>query len=63
MKVKLEIDFEFDSWFIDNEPNSLEDWSYFFAKHLLGEVFIIGSSDEEAISISSIKVECLKFEK
>jgi hypothetical protein len=54
MKLVIELDFE--SWFDDDRrPNTKEEWSEFFARHLITESCVIGTEDFEHQDMVSIK--------
>lgn len=65
MKVTLQIEIDFESWFDeDREPKSKKEWAEFFSKNFVPEGSVIGVYDEDhhdIIAMNSINVKCIEI--
>jgi len=62
MKIKLEIQIEFERWCDDKQPEkSKNDWEDFFTNHFMPESSVAGIDDGETqdmIAMSGFNIKC-----
>lgn len=63
MKITLQIEVEFESWFDkDREPKTNEEWVDFFAEHFISASSVIGDDEglfQDMISIKGCNIEII----
>ena len=67
MKIKLQIELEFESWFEPERiPKTKEEWAEFFTNNYLPETSIIGIETDEyqdIIQVNKCSIECINIEQ
>lgn len=63
MKVILEIELNFESWFEkEREPKTKEEWTDFFINNLIPESPLLGVDDgeyQDMIALDGYRIECI----